>query len=322
MKTILITGGAGLIGSTLANKLSSRKYKVFIIDNLSTGKKSNFNKSKNIFFYKSCITNHTLLSKLIKKSDYVCHFAASLGLKNIMTKKILSIKTNVDGTHKVLELCSKHNKKILIASSSEIYGLNYKRKLKETDISIIGNSKKFRWSYAVSKLIDEHLSLAYHHEKKLNVNIVRFFNTVGSKQNSTYGMVIPSFIRSAIKNQPIVIFGNGKQTRTFLHVNDAVDLLEKIIEEKKFGNIYNLGGKENISISNLAKKIKKLSNSKSKIIFKAYKYSYSEKGKFRDDYEDILKRHPDTSLIKKKFKFNPKFSLEKIVKEYIKNYKN
>ena len=321
MKTILITGGAGLIGSTLANHLIDQKFKVIIIDDLSTGKKSNLKKSTKMSFYKSNIMNLKLLSKLIKKSDFVFHFAASLGLKNIMSKKILSIKTNVEGTHNVLELCSKFNKKVVIASSSEIYGLNYKKKLKEQDISIIGNSKKFRWSYAVSKLIDEHLSLAYFNEKKLKVNILRFFNTVGSRQNSNYGMVIPAFIKSAIKNKPIIVFGNGKQTRTFLHVNDAVGFIKKIISEKSFGNIYNLGGNENVSIINLAKKIKKLSKSKSKIIFKNYKYSYSNKGKFQDDYEDILKRHPDTSLIKKKFKFNPKYSLKDIIKEYIQWYK-
>ena len=134
-------------------------------------------------------------------------------------------------------------------------------------------------------------------------------------------MVIPAFINSAIKNKPLVVYGNGKQTRTFLHVNDAVDVIERIIEEKNFGNIYNLGGKENISIGSLAKKIIRLSNSTSKIIFKDYKYSYSNKGKFRDDYEDIIKRHPDISLIKKKFKFNPKYSLERIIKEYLQYYK-
>jgi UDP-glucose 4-epimerase len=319
MKKILVTGGAGLIGSSIIDILLKNKFKVFVLDNLSTGRLENISREcvSKINFYKGSILDKNLVNKLVKNVDFIYHLAASVGLKNILSNRVDSINTNVLGSHNIIHACSEYNKKLVIASSSEVYGINKKKKLLENDLHIIGNSKKFRWSYSVSKLLEEHIALAYKKERKLKVNIVRFFNTVGPKQSSLYGMVIPNFVESALRNKDLLVFGGGKQTRTFLHVKDAAEVLYRLIKIKKYGQIFNVGGKENISIYSLALKIINLSNSKSKINKIDYKFAYSKKKIFSEDYQDIPYRHPDISLLKKKLNFSPSISLKKILLETI-----
>ena len=319
MKKILITGGLGLIGSALVENFVKKNKKIYIIDNCSTGRLNNLSKTlrKKIIFYKGSVVDDLLIRGVIKKVDFVYHLAAAVGLRRILTNKIDSLETNVTGTHNVIRACADFNKKLIIASSSEVYGLGVRKKLKEHDNSVIGSSKRFRWSYACSKLVDEHMALAYFQEKRLKVNIVRFFNVVGPAQTSDYGMVVPNFIECALNNKDIKVYGDGKQTRTFLHVKDAIVALDKLYSYKKYGNIFNLGGIENISMFNLAAKIRKIIGSNSKIKKINYNYAYSNRKIFSKDYEDINYRDPSISFIKKELNFFPNINLSKILKDII-----
>ncbi len=319
VKKILITGGLGLIGSNLAIKLTNLGYKVTIVDDFSTGKIKNIPNSikKKISIHKKSILNEKFLTKIVRKNDYIFHLAAFVGVKNVMSNKIKSIETNISGTEKILRLSSKFNKKVMIASTSEVYGKNKNNFLKENDNYVIGNSNIFRWSYAASKIVDEFLSKAYFYEKKLKVLIIRFFNVVGPKQTGSYGMVIPRFVEAALKNKDIKVYGNGKQTRTFLHVDDATNALVSLMKKNYFNDTLNIGGNSNISIQNLAKKIIKLSKSKSKIKKISYEYAYSRKKKFALEYEDILKRHPSTIKLNKIIKFKIKFSIDRLIQDII-----
>lgn len=313
-KKILVTGGLGFIGSNLVKKLLNKNYQVTVIDNLSTGSKQNLEKKyfKQINFIKGSILNESLVKKEIKKNDYIFHLAAAVGVKYILTNPILSLETNLKGTEIILNNSSIFKKKILIASSSEVYGLNKKAKFNELDNHVLGNANIFRWSYAASKLIDEFYANAYKLEKKLNICIVRFFNTVGPGQTGRYGMVIPRFIESAIKNKDIQVYGSGKQSRTFLHVDDATNALIRLMQKNSQGT-FNLGGLENISILRLAKKIVKLTKSKSKIKLINYKNAYNLPSKMINNYEDIMKRHPIIKKIKKEIKFSPAKNLDNII---------
>ena len=319
-KKILVTGGLGFIGSNLSQKLVDQNYEVVIIDNCSTGKLSNIlpKYKKNITVYKDTILNEKIIKKLIYKSDYVFHLAASVGVKHILENPIKSMNTNLKGTELILKYSSLYKKKVLIASSSEVYGLGKKKEFSENDIHTIGNSSFFRWSYAASKLVDEFYANAYKIDKNLDVCIVRFFNTVGPGQTGRYGMVIPRFINAAIKNKTIEVYGSGNQNRTFLHVTDATDALIQIMVKNKF-DTYNLGGRENIKIKNLAKKIVKFTKSKSIIKFIPYNQAYNLSKKFKNSYQDITNRHPSIKKIKKDLNFMPKKKLEDIIMDII-NY--
>lgn len=320
-KNFLITGGLGLIGSNLSIKLCKSGYNVTIIDNCSSGSIKNIpdDYRKKINIVKASILNEKILKSLIKKNDIVFHLAAFVGVKNILSNKISSIETNSIGTEKILRLCSNYNKKIVLASTSEVFGTNYKKSLKENDKFYLGNIQTFRWSYAAGKIIDEYLARAYMYEKKLNILIIRFFNTVGPKQVGTYGMVIPRFIKSALSNKDIIVYGNGKQTRTFLHVEDATNAIIGLIKKNHFNDVVHIGGLQNISIFNLAKKIKKITNSSSKIIKKNYRFAYSSKQKFSNLYEDIPRRHPNINKLKKLIKFKPAYNLDSIILDIV-NY--
>jgi UDP-glucose 4-epimerase len=311
---ILVTGGLGFIGSKLVQKLIDKNYKVTVLDNLSTGKKKNLSKKyfNKIKFLNDSILNEKLLKKEIRNNDYIYHLAAAVGVKYILLNPLLSMNTNVKGTEIVLKYCSIFKKKVLIASSSEVYGLNDKNKFNENDIHVIGNSHIFRWSYAACKLVDEFYANAYSLEKKNKICIVRFFNTVGPGQSERYGMVIPRFVKAAISNSNLNVYGNGKQNRTFLHVSDATDALIKLMEKKKFGT-FNLGGTENIKIIDLAKKIIKLTKSKSKIKLINYNQAYDLSINLKKNYQDIMKRHPDIKKIKKEIKFSPLKKLDDII---------
>lgn len=311
----LITGGAGFIGSHLAETFVEKGEEVYVIDNLSTGSLINVLKlleKPNFHLIIDTILNKPVIEELIKKVDFVFHLAAVVGVKKVMESAIQSIIVNIEGTYNILKICSENNKKILITSTSEIYGKNEKIPFSENEDIIIGSPKKKRWSYACTKAIDEFLSLAFYQEKKLPVIIVRLFNTVGPRQSGRYGMVIPRFVKQALKGKPITVFGTGEQTRCFIHVKDVVNALLNLIQrEDVFGEIFNIGSTEEITINELASLIKKLSGSNSEIVHIQPEKVYSS------GFEDMKRRVPDITAIKKVINFSPSFSIVSIIKDVI-----
>ncbi len=307
----LITGGSGFIGSHLAEKLLLNGNQVSIIDDLSTGVKSNLaNIEEMISFKQGSILDHVLIDQMVAESDFIVHLAASLGVFNIVNHPLDSLKTNLTGTEIVLEASDKHSKPILIASTSEIYGKNNKVPLSEEDDRIIGHPLKSRWSYSEAKAVDESLSYFYFLENKLPVRIVRFFNTVGPRQVGHYGMVVPRFVSSALKNEPIEVYGSGEQIRCFCHVDDAVKALLLVMEsEQAVGQVFNVGNNQQISIMDLAKKVIELTNSKSEIIRVSYAEAYPE------GFEDMQMRVPDISKINKVLGWSPQIGLNQIIKD-------
>ena len=312
---ILITGGAGFIGSHLAEKLLKEGHEVSVIDNLSTGKYSNIiHLIKNPkFSYKiDSILNREIMEKMICHSDQIYHMAAAVGVKYIIDNPLLSLRTNIVGTENVLEFANKYKKKVLIASTSEIYGKSEKIPFKEEDDRLLGSTHISRWSYSSAKAIDEFLALAYHREKKLPVVIVRCFNTVGPRQTGQYGMVIPKFVHNALLNHPITIFGDGKQSRCFCDVEDVTDGMIKLMNNKKAeGKIFNIGNDEEITIEELAKKIKQMTNSRSKIEYIDYANAYEE------GFEDMRHRKPDLTKVKEYIDFKPNLNLDQMLQRII-----
>lgn len=317
----LITGGAGFIGSHLAEELLRRKEDVVVIDNLSTGNMENIEHLKanpKFSFHIDTIMNETLMKRLIKNCDIVYHMAAAVGVKYIIDNPLESMQTNVKGTEIVLELAnSLGKKKVIIASTSEIYGKDRpgKRIFKEGDDRVLGPTTISRWSYSCAKAMDEFLSLAYWREKKLPVVIVRFFNTVGPRQSGMYGMVVPRFVKHALLSQPITIYGDGKQTRSFTYVSDAVRAIIGLANTPKaVGEIFNIGNPKAISIQELAEMIKKLTKSNSPITHVPYEKAY-EKG-----FEDMRHREPDITKIKDLIGFQPKVDLDEMLTNIIKYF--
>lgn len=310
-----ITGGAGFIGSHLAEKLLSNGEIVSIIDDLSTGSIENIEhlKSNVNFEYKiDSIMNEQLLAELIDKSDVVFHLAAAVGVKLIVESPVRTIETNIQGTELVLKMASKKKKKIIIASTSEVYGKGTCMPFKETGDLVFGPTTKGRWSYACSKAIDEFLGLAYYKEKKVPVTIVRLFNTVGPRQTGMYGMVIPTFVKQALLNHPITVYGDGQQTRCFTYVGDVVDALVKISRNPKaVGEIFNIGSTEEISIKELAELVKSMTKSNSEIVYIPYDKAYEE------GFEDMQKRIPDLSKIREFIGYKPTTNLKGILEKVI-----
>ena len=307
----LITGGSGFIGSHLAEKLLLSGNQVSIIDNLSTGVRANLaNIEGKISFKQGSILDQVLIDQMVAESDFVVHLAASLGVFNIVNHPLDSLRTNLKGTEIVLEASDKHSKPVLIASTSEIYGKNNKVPLSEEDDRIIGHPLKSRWSYSEAKAVDESLGYFYYLENKLPVRIVRFFNTVGPRQVGHYGMVVPRFVSSALKNEPIEVYGSGEQIRCFCHVDDAVRALLLVMEsEQAVGEVFNVGNNQQISIMDLAKKVVELTNSKSEIIKVPYAKAYPE------GFEDMQRRVPDISKINMVLGWSPQIGLNQIVKD-------
>lgn len=305
----LITGGSGFIGSHLAEKLLLYGNQVSIIDNLSTGFRSNLGGiEEKIFFKYGSVLDHILVDQMVSESDFVVHLAASLGVFNIVNHPLDSLKTNLRGTEIVLEASDKYRKPILIASTSEIYGKNNKVPLSEEDDRIIGHPLKSRWSYSEAKAVDESLGYFYFLENNLPVRIVRFFNTVGPRQVGHYGMVVPRFVSSALKNEPIEVYGSGEQIRCFCHVDDAVKALLLVMEsEQAVGQVFNVGNNQQISIMDLAKRVIELTNSKSEIIRVSYAEAYPE------GFEDMQMRVPDISKINKVLGWSPQIGLNQII---------
>ncbi|MFN2499001.1 MAG: GDP-mannose 4,6-dehydratase [Pyrinomonadaceae bacterium] len=312
---VLITGGAGFIGSHLADAYLQRGDEVLIIDDLSTGTIENIRHLKNNprFQYTiDSVHNQPVTAELVDQCDVVVHLAAAVGVKLIVESPVRTIETNVRGTEVVLALANKKQKRVLVASTSEVYGLSTDVPFKEDGNLVMGATTKGRWSYACSKAIDEFLALAYWREKKLPTTIVRLFNTVGPRQTGRYGMVIPTFVRQALASRPITVYGDGKQTRCFGYVGDVVGALIKLMDHAdSVGQVYNIGSTEEISIVKLAEKVKELTNSASEIVFVPYDEAYEE------GFEDMPRRVPDTSKIKQLLDFQPKMKLEGILQSVI-----
>jgi len=307
----LITGGAGFIGSHLAEKLIARGDQVVIFDNLSTGSANNLSGIKEkVKFEEGNILDKSVIDKLVADSDYVVHLAAALGVFNIVNKPLESLKTNLQGSEIVLEACDKYRKPVLVASTSEIYGKNDKVPLNEEDDRIIGHPLKSRWSYSEAKAVDESLAYFYYLENKLPIRIVRFFNTVGPRQVGHYGMVVPRFVSAAFKNEPLSVFGSGDQIRCFCHVTDAVrGLLLVMDSDKAVGEVFNVGNNQQISIMELAKKVIEITGSNSTIEKIAYEKAYPQ------GFEDMQRRVPDISKIKQVLGWTPEINLDQIIKD-------
>jgi len=309
----LITGGAGFIGSHLAESLISRGDQVVVVDNLSTGSTENLNKvGEKIMFKHGDILDKAVIDTLVSENDYVVHLAGALGVFNIVNNPLESLKTNLQGSEIVLDVCDKYRKPVLIASTSEIYGKNDKVPLNEEDDRIIGHPLKSRWSYSEAKAVDESLAYFYYLESKLPVRIVRFFNTVGPRQVGHYGMVVPRFVSAALKNEPLSVYGSGDQIRCFCHVTDAVKALLLVIDsDKAVGQVFNVGNNFQISIMELAKKVIEITGSKSSIERVAYEKAYA------DGFEDMQRRVPDISKIKHVLGWEPQVNLDQIIKDIV-----
>ena len=313
---VFITGGAGFIGSHLCDALISRGDEVTILDNLSTGSQDNVAHLKGkIEVTQGDIRDKTLVESLVANSELVLHMAAALGVDNILENPIESISTNFYGSEIVLGAALKHDKRILIASTSEIYGKNSKQPLSETDDRVIGTPQKLRWTYSDAKALEEATAHFLFLTKQLKVTTIRFFNTVGPRQTGKYGMVIPRFVGAAIENKPLKIFGDGSQTRVFCHVSDSVKaILALSINDKTVGEVFNIGGKGEISILDLAKLIIKQTNSKSEITFTDYEDAYAT------GFEEMARRVPNISKLKNFTGWEPKLDLDTIINDVSKSY--
>ena len=310
---ILVTGGAGFVGSHLCERLIKDGYTVDVIDDFSTGRASNLQAlqdSPQFSLTEGSILNSELLHSLIAKSDYVFHLAAAVGVFNIVNNPLESLMTNIRGTENVLESAHKSGKPVFITSSSEVYGKNISNSLKESDDRILGSPVTLRWSYSEAKAIDESLAYAYFIEKDLETRIVRFFNTVGPRQLGAYGMVVPRFVKAALANEPLTIFGNGDQTRCFAHVYDVVDAVIAIaFSRDTIGKVINVGNNFEISINALAKKIISETGSKSSIVYMPYEEAYGH------GFEDMERRVPNIDLIKELVGWTPKRNLSTIISD-------
>jgi UDP-glucose 4-epimerase len=311
----LITGGAGFVGSHLAEHLLAGGHEVLILDNLSTGSIDNIAhlKGRPRFDYTiDSVSNGPLVAELIDRSDVVFHLAAAVGVKLIVEQPVHTIETNVHGTEVVLKHASKKRKLVFIASTSEVYGKSGDVPFREDADLVLGPTEKHRWAYACSKLIDEFLALAYWKERKLPVVIVRLFNTVGPRQTGRYGMVLPTFVRQALANEPITVFGDGTQSRSFTYVADVVDALVKLaLEPRAVGQVFNIGNTEEITITALAERVRALTGSRSSIRYVPYDEAY-EAG-----FEDMPRRVPDIAKIRQLIGFHPRVPLEDIIQRVV-----
>ena len=311
----LITGGAGFIGSHLAERLLEDGHEVMVLDNLSTGSIDNIAhlKGRSGFSYTiESVTNESLLAELIDRSDVVFHLAAAVGVKLIVEQPVHTIETNVHGTEVVLKHANKKKKLVFIASTSEVYGKSTDVPFREAADLVLGPSAKHRWAYACSKLIDEFLALAYWKEKKLPVIVVRLFNTVGPRQTGQYGMVVPTFVRQALAGQPITVFGDGTQQRSFTYVGDVVEALVRLAADKRaIGEVFNIGNMGEITIADLAARVKAMTGSCSPIHYIPYDQAYEE------GFEDMPRRVPDISKIREFVGYEPKVQLDEILRTVI-----
>ena len=315
LKKVVITGGAGFIGSNLIRKLIEKDIKkILVIDDLSTGNMDNISEFKDnnfIEFVESRVEDCQNLNSLIEGYDFCFHLAAGVGVQYIMENVSKALLTNIEGTHKIIESCKINGIPLLLTSTSEVYGVSDDPIWTEESKSLIGPPTKLRWSYAASKLIDEFLALSEFNDGKLNPIIVRLFNIIGNNQLSKFGMVVPKFIEAALENKPLIIHGDGTQTRSFTWVGDVVNYFYLLAEKQLYGEIFNIGQTEEISIKNLAEMIIKETDSKSEIIFKTHKEVYGER------FEDPMRRTPSIKKIVDATDYSPTMTIPEMIKEII-----
>jgi len=312
----LITGGAGFIGSHLTERLLSQGDNVTVLDDLSTGSLDNLEaalSNRRLEFLQGSILDQALVRKAASKADFVIHLAAAVGVRRILKDPLSSLKVNVEGAESVLRACADSRVPILLASTSEVYGKNEADSLCEDADSVIGSSSISRWSYATAKKLDEFLGLAYSQTYNVPVTITRFFNIVGPRQSSRYGMVLPKFVRTALANEPIRVFGDGRQTRNFTYVGDCIEALMRLISAPSAtGNIFNIGGTEEISILELAQRVKAAARSSSQIVRIPYQEAYPEGG-----FEDMQRRVPCICKIQNLTGWSPSTSLEEVIRKAV-----
>ena len=307
---ILITGGAGFIGSHLSELLISEGNHVLALDNQSTGSAKNLNPSSNLEVVEGSILDSNLVDTLMSKVTVCFHLAAALGVKNIVEYPLESLETNIKGSEIVLNAATKYQVRTLLASSSEVYGKNPNQPLTEDSDRVLGSPKVARWSYSEAKAVDEFYAFQLNKQKKLPVTIARLFNTVGPRQSGSYGMVLPRFLSAATSNQPLTVYGDGSQSRTFSAVSDVVAALNELLKsDLTIGEVFNVGGNQLITIKALAEKVIKLTNSNSKIEYKTYKEVYGA------DFEEPNSRVPDINKIKSAIGWSPKKGLDEIISE-------
>ncbi len=317
---ILVTGGAGFIGSYLTEAHLARGDRVTILDDLSTGNLKNVEPladDPNVEFVEGSVTDAELTDRHVSQADRVYHLAAAVGVRLIMERPIETIETNVWGTEVVLRAAHAHMKKVLIASTSEVYGKNSSGPLKEDDDRVMGSVMKQRWAYANTKTLDEFLALAYFRERNLPVVIVRLFNTVGPRQTGAYGMVIPNFVQSALADEPIRVFGDGRQSRCFCHVSDAVRALMGLMDHPDaVGQVFNIGNPSEITIEDLACRVKEMTGSRSEIQRVPYEEAYGK------GFEDMRRRVPDLTKVGNLIGFEPKIELDQILQSIIDHFRS
>ena len=314
-ENILVTGGAGFIGSHLCEHLVHRGHRVVAIDDLSTGRLENIQHLRplpSFQFVRELITNRQVLDRLTSEADIVIHLAAAVGVKLIVEDPVRTIETNIFGTESVLTTANRYGCKVLIASTSEVYGKGVKVPFSEVDDSLMGPTMNSRWAYATSKAIDEFLGLAYNRQFGLPVVVMRFFNTVGPRQTGRYGMVVPRFVRQALRNEPIQVYGDGQQSRCFADVLDVVDAVVKLAEHPEaVGNVFNIGATEEITINDLAQQILELTGSPSEIVLVPYEEAYAP------GFEDMRRRVPSLDKIHRLISYVPHYSLKETLQRVI-----
>ena len=308
---VFITGGAGFIGSHLADHYVAAGDQVTILDNFSTGSKTNIaHLEGKLTTVDGDIRNIEIVESLTKDADLVLHMAAALGVNTILESPLESMSTNITGSEVVLNAAAKFNKRIIIASTSEIYGKNPKQPLAENDDRVVGAPQKIRWTYSDAKAIEEAMAFALHQEKKLPVTTVRLFNTVGPRQTGRYGMVVPRFVHAAMKNEPITIYGDGTQSRVFCHVTDAVQAIATMaLTDSTIGDVYNVGGTGEVTIKELADQVLAVTGSQSQITYTPYSEAYPA------GFEDIQRRVPDISKVKSAINWAPTKDLNQIISD-------
>ncbi|MCC7368457.1 MAG: GDP-mannose 4,6-dehydratase [Chloroflexi bacterium] len=312
---ILVTGGAGFIGSHLVDELLARGHEVHVVDALTTSARDNLSHldgNPNLKVTIDSVLNESMMDEAIREADLVFHLAAALGVKFILEHPLWSLQTNIRGTDVVLTAADRHRKPVLIASTSEVYGKNDSGPLKEDDDRIMGSSQLSRWFYATAKAADEALAAAYWQEKRLPTICVRFFNTIGPRQTGRYGMVVPRFIRQALRNEPVTVYGDGQQTRCFTYVGDVVKSVIALTEtDKAWGDVYNVGRNAEISIYDLASRVIELTSSRSEIVLVPYTEAYSE------GFEDMRRRVPDVSKLRSTIGYTPDTVLDEALRRII-----
>jgi len=315
----LVTGGAGFIGSHLSERLLKSGHQVWVIDDLSTGRLANIahlQSHPSFHLAVETILNETVMDRLLSECDVIYHLAAAVGVELIVKRPVETIERNILGTEVVLRLAKRYLRKVLITSTSEIYGKSEKVPFDEDDDRVLGPTTRSRWSYSSSKAIDEFLALAYYKEKKLETVIMRLFNTVGPRQTGQYGMVIPRFVKQALSGEPITVYGDGGQVRCFTYVDDVVDAAMKLMESPAaIGQVFNIGNDQSVTITELAKKIKALTNSSSEIVFIPYDKAYEQ------GFEDMRIRVPNLSKAKRTIGYEPKIQLDEILHKVVEHFR-